>query len=47
MLASDIQAFGPEIIEAIEYARTMSTKDVFDVIDHILEEVEFLISCPT
>lgn len=39
MLASEIQALGPDILEAAEYARTMSAEDVDEVIEHILVEV--------
>ena len=39
MLAFDIQALGEDIAEVTEYARTMSDKDVGEVIDYILAEV--------
>ena len=39
VLASDIQALGPDIIEATEHAKTMTPEEIEDVIDHILLEV--------
>ena len=44
MLASDIQALGEDIIEAAEYAKTMSAEEVDEVIDHILAEVNLSVS---
>jgi hypothetical protein len=43
-LASDSQALGEDIIEAAEYAKTMSAEDVDEIIDYILSEVNFSIS---
>jgi hypothetical protein len=43
-LVSDIQALGDDIIEAAEYARTMSAEDVNEMIDYILAEVNLSIS---
>lgn len=40
-LTFDIQALGPDLIEAAKYAQSMSAEDVDDIIDYILEEVEF------
>ena len=40
-MASDIQALGPDIIEATEHAKTMSQDEIEDVIDHILLEVRY------
>jgi hypothetical protein len=42
-LASDVQALGPDIIEATKYAQAMSAEEVDDVIDHILDQVKFFI----
>ena len=39
MLASGIQVLGEDLIEVAEYAKTMSTEDVDEVIDYILAEV--------
>ena len=39
VLASDIQALGPDIIEAAEHSKTMTPDEIEDVIDHILLEV--------
>jgi hypothetical protein len=39
-LAFDIQALGEDIAEVEEYAKTMSDKDVDEMIDHILAEVK-------
>ena len=39
VLVSDIQAPGPDIIEATEHAKTMTLEEIEDVIDHILLEV--------
>ena len=44
MLASDIQALGEDIIEAAEYAKTMSAEEVDEMIDHILAEVNLSVS---
>ena len=44
MLASDIQALGEDIIEAAEYAKTMSAEDVNEMINHILAEVNLSVS---
>ena len=43
-MASDIQALGEDIIEIAEYARTMSTEDVNEMIDYILAEVSLSVS---
>ena len=37
-MTSDIQALGPDIIEAMEHAKTMTPEEIEDVIDHILLE---------
>ena len=39
MLASNIHILSEDVIEAAEYAKTMSAEDVNEVIDHILAEV--------
>ena len=44
MLASDIQALGEDIIEAAEYAETMSAEDVDEAIEYILAEVNLSVS---
>ena len=38
-MAADIQALGPDVIEAAEYAKRMSREEIEEVIDHILENV--------
>jgi hypothetical protein len=43
VLAFDIQAFGGYIIEAAEYAQTMSAEDVDEMIDYILAEVNLYV----
>jgi hypothetical protein len=43
-LASNIQALGEDIIEAAEYAKTMSAEDVNEMIDYILAEVNLSVS---
>jgi len=46
MLATDIQALGPDVIEATEYAKSMTREEIEEVIDHILENVRSLsVSC--
>lgn len=45
MLTSDIQALGPDILEATEYARTMPAEDIEEVIEYILVEVKFIVLC--
>jgi len=42
--ATEIQALGPDIVEAAEYAKTMSAEDVDEMIDHILVEVGLFVS---
>jgi hypothetical protein len=44
VLASDIQGLGEDIIEAAEYAKTMSAEDVDEMIDYILVEVNLSVS---
>jgi hypothetical protein len=44
VLAFDIQALDEDIIEAAEYARTMSAEDVDEMIDYILAEVNLSVS---
>ena len=44
MLAFNIQALGEDIIEVAEYAKTMSDKEVDEVIDYILVEVNLSVS---
>jgi predicted RNase H-related nuclease YkuK (DUF458 family) len=44
VLASNIEALGDDIIEAAEYAKTMSAEDVNEMIDYILAEVNLSIS---
>ena len=39
MLAYNIHILSEDVIEAAEYAKTMSAEDVNEVIDHILAEV--------
>lgn len=39
LVATDIQALGPDVIEATEYAKRMSREEIEEVIDHILENV--------
>jgi hypothetical protein len=39
VLASNIHILSEDVIEAAEYAKTMSAEDVDEVIDHILAEV--------
>ena len=43
-MAFNSQALGEDIIEAAEYARTMSAEDVSEMIDYILAEVNLSIS---
>jgi len=45
VLTSDIQALGPDILEATEYARTMPAEDIEEVIEYILVEVKFIVLC--
>ena len=42
LVATDIQALGPDVIEATEYAKRMSREEIEEVIDHILENVRSL-----
>lgn len=42
-MALDIQVLSPDMIEAAKYAEAMSTEEVDEVIDYILEEVKFFI----
>ena len=42
LVATDIQALGPDVIEAAEYAKRMSREEIEEVIDHILENVRSL-----
>jgi hypothetical protein len=44
VLTSGIQALGPDIFEAAEYAKNMSARDVNEVIDYIFVEVKFFVS---
>jgi hypothetical protein len=44
VLASGIQVLGEDLIEVAEYAKTMSTEDVDEVIDYILAEVNLSVS---
>jgi hypothetical protein len=39
VLAFGVQALGEDLIEVAEYAKTMSSEDVDEVIAHILAEV--------
>jgi hypothetical protein len=39
VLASNIHILSEDVIEAAEYAKTMSAEDVDEVVDHILAEV--------
>jgi hypothetical protein len=43
-LASDSRALGEDIIEAAEYAKSMSAEDVNEMIDYILAEVNLSVS---
>jgi len=38
-VAADVQALGPDLIEATEHAKRMSREEIEEVIDHILENV--------
>jgi hypothetical protein len=44
VLAFGVQALGEDLIEVAEYAKTMSNKDVDEVIDYILAEVTLSVS---
>jgi hypothetical protein len=44
VLASNTQILSEDIIEATEYAKTMSAEDIDGVIDHILAEVNLSVS---
>jgi hypothetical protein len=45
VLAFNIQALDEDIIEGAEYAKTMSDKDVDEVINYILAEVNLSVLC--